>query len=239
MGNESLPPDIRAQVERQSARTKQGHTGIGGGAQENQIASQRRNAAVNPDALTEEVAPEPAKKAAEKADIVICPNNRCRTDLKDEWNFCAKCGADLMRGGLEKMLGIEWTEKDISDYLFKGYVVRDLKFLGKHTITVKSAQPQDMDQIDDYLLNGDWKKDAKGKSREVSQYYLQQMNSLCATASCLLKFDGDSIGDTMAERVQYLRERGAALVDMASTRVQLFNQALTEHLKKEDTFLGS
>lgn len=238
MSGSTLPPDIREQIERQSAR-KQGHTGIGGAAHENQVSSQRRSAAVNPDAVAEDTERKATPAPDAEPELKTCPNTRCRKDLLDEWSFCAKCGTDLMRGGPAAALGIVWTEDDVSDYLFKGFVVRDLKILGKHKITIKSSQPQDMDEIDDYLMNGDWIKAKDGSQRNVSDLYLRQMNSLCIAASCISKFDGESIGATLAARVKYLRERGAALVDMFSGRVQLFNRALTEHLKKEDTFLGS
>lgn len=241
MGNGTgsmLPPDIREQVARQS-RQASGHAGIGGAAQENQASSQRRNAAVNPDSIVDDQA-KPVPAAPEKPEeLKACPNPRCLVDLVDEWSFCAKCGTDLMRGGTEKALGITWTDQDVSDYLFRGYVLRDLKLLGNHKITVRSAQPQDMDEIDSYLMEGEWIKTKDGGRRNISQLYLQQMNSLCVTASCLLKFDGESIGNTLAERVKYLRERGAALVDMMANRVQLFNKSITEHIRKEDTISGS
>lgn len=240
MGNGSvLPPDIKAQVERQAART-QGHAGIGGGSQENVAASQRRNAAVNPDAIKEAEAETSSPAPAKEPELAICPNPRCRRDLTSEWNFCAKCGVDLQRGGPAKVLGITLDEEDVLDYLFRGYIVRDLKILGKHKITVKSAQPQDMDEVDSYMMNGDWNKPkGSGEPRSVSDLYMRQINSLCITAACLLKFDGESLGATLADRVKYLRERGAAFVDLAAGRVRLFNEAITEHLKKEDTLSGS
>ncbi|MFQ5352667.1 MAG: hypothetical protein ACE5D3_06305, partial [Candidatus Binatia bacterium] len=175
----------------------------------------------------------------EREEFKACPNHGCRSDLKDEWNYCAACGHDLLRGGPAKKIGIQFTEEDMHSYLFRGYVVCDLKILGKHKITVKSSQPKDLREIDDHIMNGDWAKNADGEERKISDFYLRQMNALCVTASAVIKVDGESIGDTLAKRLAWMDERGSAFVDLVSQRVSLFNQALTEFLKNEDAVLGS
>lgn len=228
-----LPPDIRAKA----AQRPSGGGGIGGGAHENAVTAKQREAAMNPDAVREEEAAAPA--AAVDTDLKVCPNARCNKELVQDWNFCSHCGADLLRGGPEKRLGIAWSEEEMHDYIFKGYVVKDLTILGKHKITVKSSQANDMDEIDDYMMNGSWAKHSDGTPRKVSEFYLRQMNSCCVTAASVLKFNGSSIGETLAARVEYLMERGSSFVDIIGQRVVMFNQALGEHLKKADSILGS
>jgi len=232
MSNESIvPPDIREQMPQPS------RGGIGGGAVENESSSMARESAMSATSTT----PEPEKKAAPKEKVTeelkACPT--CRKELADAWSFCAACGTDLVRGGAAKRLGIEFGEEDLNAYLFKGFVIRDIPILGKHQITTKSSQPTDLDAIDRYIMNGDWGKTADGAERKVSDFYLRQMNALCVTASAIIKVDGESIGDSLEQRIAWMSERGSAFVDIVSQRVTLFNQALTQFLKDEDTFLGS
>lgn len=237
MGNGSiLPPDIAAQMKNKSTRPS---GGIGSGAKENVASARARELAMNPDAALKEETAEVEAPVEETPDLKVCPNLRCKKDLKDEWNFCASCGEDLVREGSAKRLGITWTEDDLHSYIFRGYVMRDVTVLGKHKITIKSSQPQDLNEIDNYIMNGTWAKNPDGTQRNVSDFYLRQINALCQTASAVQKLDGNSLGATLEDRIKYLNERGSAFVDMLSTRVVLFNRALTEHLKRSDTLSGS
>jgi hypothetical protein len=88
-------------------------------------------------------------------------------------------------------------------------------------------------------MNGDWGKKDDGSERRVSDFYLRQMNALCVTASAVTKVDGESIGDSLEKRLAWMNERGSSFVDIVSQRVTLFNQALTEFLRSEDSILGS
>jgi len=221
-----LPPDLREKV----AKMSQG--GIGSAARENAGMVGAKDPA--DDAL-----PSEEKKAPPREELKVCPNPSCRSDLKDEWNHCAMCGQDLVRGGPAKKLGITFTDDDMESYLFRGYVVRELPVLGKHKITVKSSQPKDLEAIDDFIMNGDWGRNGEGTEKRISDFYLRQMNAMCVTATAVVKVDGESIGDTLAKRMTWMSERGSAFVDLISQRVTLFNQALTEFLKAEDSILGS
>lgn len=237
MGNGSgsvLPPDIR---EKMKGGSRTGG-GIGSAAPENVTSARAREVAMNPDAVNDAIEEAASAAAAEevKPELKVCP--RCRKDLKDEWNFCSGCGEDLVREGPAKKLGIVWKETDLHDYIFKGYVVRDLMVLGKHKVTVKSSQPQDLAEIDDYIMNGDWAKNPDKTARNISDFYLRQINALCQTASSVQKFDGELIGQRLADRVKWFDERGSAFVDLVSTRVVLFNRALTDYLKKADSLSG-
>jgi hypothetical protein len=226
-----MPPDIREQMKH--AQPRRGG-GIGAAAPENNASARARDVAT-------EAEPEPAPAAeVEKADadeLKAC--TRCRTKLDPEWNFCGKCGADLIRGGAAKYLGISFTEDDVHDYLFKGYVIREVSVFGKFKATLKSSQPSDIKEIDEYVMEGAWRKDKDGKERQISNFFLEQVNTLCMTAACVQKFNGESIGNTLADRMKWMFERGSALVDQLGQKAILFNRAITDHLKKADTVLGS
>ena len=164
-----LPPDIQEQREqgRQAqppAKREMG--GIGAGAHENVGAAKSRDFAMTGGAPVEA---EQAKVVAEEEDkeLVNCPNSRCAIDLDPEWSYCSKCGSDLLRGGLEAMLGIEFTEDDVHDYLFKGFIMKEVKILGKNTAVMKTSQAKDLQEIDDFIMNGDWSKDENGKEKKV------------------------------------------------------------------------
>lgn len=207
--------------------------GIGAAAPENIASARARNTVVEQEAPVEEL----ELVEEETDDLKFCL--RCKTKLEPEWNFCGKCGADLIRGGAAKYLGISFIEDDVHDYLFKGYVIRDVVVFGKFKVTMKSSQPSDIREIDEYVMEGVWRKDKQGKDRPISNFFLEQVNTLCMTAACVQKFNGESIGASLADRMSWLFERGSALVDALGQKAILFNRAITDHLKKADTLLGS
>lgn len=229
-----LPPDVRAAMEKQAGVRRGG--GIGSAIPENADAARARAQAMDQKLDESEEEADAASEPKEDLNIKVCPN--CTKTLQDEWTFCAKCGADLIRGGAAKKLGIEWTEDDLQNYVFKGFVVREIPFL-KSTISIRSSIGADTGEIDLYLMEGSWRKDEKGKDRVISEMLVRQMQTLAITASCLHKFGGESIGNTLEERAKYLLERGAAMADMLNQRVVLFNTALNIYLRKADTFSGS
>lgn len=240
-GGSMIPPDIKNQIDKSRPRAP---GGIGAGAPENALSARAREQALNPDGVDLEDEQAPAADA-EHVDYKTCPNTRCAKPLVDEWNYCSKCGADLIRGGAAKRIGITITDDDLQSYIFRGYITKELSFLGKHKITVRSSVAQDSEAVDDYLMNGSWRKkkvleeNATPEQRQISDFYFRQVQSLAVTACCVHKIDGQSIGDTMEKRIAYLQERGSAMVDMLSSRTVIFNQAVTEHLQRSDALLGS
>jgi hypothetical protein len=231
MAGSMVPPDIREQLNVRSSG------GVGGAARENQETARQRQAAMGMEQPEE---PDEEPEEPDERMLKVCPNTRCKTKLDDEWNYCSKCGQELGRPGFAaKKLGLEFNEKDVEDYIFRGYVVRDLPFLGKHKVTLKSSQASDMEAVDKFIMNGSWAKDEKGEERRMSEFFMRQMNALCVTATAALKLDGNGIGNDLETRVAYLRERGSAFVDLLSERVGLFNRALTDYLRKVDTVTGS
>ena len=176
-----------------------------------------------------ETLPEPASEACQ----------RCRAPAPQSHNFCAKCGTDLMRGDFAARLGIKFSDTDVEDYVFRGYVARDLKIYGTHKITVKSSQPSDSLDIDEHVMNGEWRKNKDGTEKVISEIGQRDQRMLALTATLVLKLDGKSIGDDHVARIKYLNERGSAFVDLVAQKAMWFNRALTTHLQKADAFEGS
>lgn len=232
-----LPPDLREKA----SQSRGAPGGIGGRAHENKEAAASRATAMG-------IAPEPeSSEAAEEApeihpevEATVC--SRCKYEVQKEWEFCSACGKEMGRQGPAKTLGIEFGEQDVEDYLFKGFITRPLKFMGSHTITVRSSMASDLKHIDNYLMNGAWRKPKdkeKASNHDISEGLLRHLNQLCVTAANLLMIDGTSLGETIEARVAYLSEKGSAFVDMATNRVVLFNQAVTRFLEAKNSISGS
>jgi hypothetical protein len=229
MNGSLLPPDLRKQAEARPAA----HRGVGGAARENAAQS-----AARAQGFGEAYAGEPAKEKAEdeqkqEAKLEQCPG--CRIALSDEWNFCAKCGRDLV-GDRDpvKWLGIKpFVTEDVEEWLFKGYIVRDLPIVGEHKIRVKSSQPKDLKEVDAYFLNGEY------KDKPLSQDLYKQLHTMATVAASVSSLDDKSIGDKLGERMAWLEERGSAFVDMVTYRVAVFNRAWTRYVEAKNRLMGS
>jgi hypothetical protein len=224
-----LPPDLRKQAEARPAL----HRGIGGAARENAAQAAARAQAFgqpSPTAADEDkVEPDDEPKAK----LEQCPG--CRAALDDEWNFCAKCGRDLV-GDRDpvKWLSIKpFVTEDVEEWLFKGYIVRDLPIVGEHKIRVKSSQPRDLKEVDAYFLNGEY------KDKPLSQDLYKQLHTMATVAASVSSLDDKSIGDKLGERMAWLEERGSAFVDMVTYRVAVFNRAWTRYVEAKNRLMGS
>lgn len=228
-----IPPDLRAGAER-----TRGSGGIGGRARENTSAAAARAVAMGelpPEA--QEAEPAQEEIAPPEASATEC--QRCNGKVEKEWEFCSRCGTDLARKGAAKALGIEFGDDDVEAYIFKGFVTRTIKFLGTHSLTLRSSMSSDMKAIDNYLINGEWRKTKDGKELGVGQSYVYQLSILCTTAACLVQVDGTDIGKDLEARIKYLHDRGSAFCDMISERVILFNRAVTRFMEAKNTLSGS
>lgn len=206
-----LPPDLREKVPTRSAG------GIGGAAMENKATAAQRAAIVDPE-------PESPKPEASEEDA----KEKEREDA-----------ADKLIGEAREKLGVTFEEKDLEDYMFRGFVTREVPVLGRYKILVKSQQSKDHGEIDELMMTGDWAKDGEDKDRRVSDFYMTNFNAMCIAASCILKFDGESIGESLKERVAWMNEKGAALIDLLVRKTALFNNAVAAYLQKRDTLQGS
>ena len=233
---ENLPPDVRGHV-----RHRPGG-GIGSRAPENKVFADAGAEPTEGEGAPDGVAGEAVNRPEEnEGDLIYCPNDRCggAAEASLGWKFCGRCGTSFSRGGSAKRLGVSFLEADLEEYLFRGYVVREISMLGRYKITLKSPQSKDWGDIDQYIMEGGWSKKGDGSERRVSDFYLRQKNSMCVVAACMVKLNGESIGETLADRMRWLEERGSGFLDIASDKVSLFNQAIAEFLSEADTVSGS
>lgn len=230
---DGLPSDIRTQIEQQRRRAG---GGIGGKAGENSTSASARASAMGVTPTKESEEDTTSAEASDNSDSDKRLCQRCDTPAPKAWSYCATCGFDIVRTeDPGKKLGITFSDEDVEDYIFKGFVLREITILGTHKVLLKSSQPKDLKFIDDFLINGDY----ISKDKKVSDFFLKQLNSITLTASAIQKVDGGSIGKDLKDRVAWLEERGSALVDMLSQRVVWFNQALTRFLEEKNTLPGS
>lgn len=216
--NEHLPPDLR----------KQG--GVGVAARENRASAVARAAATGAPIEAEDVKEQAESVAEKEADVKIpvCP--RCQKKCPEDYNFCANCGRDLGTDPI-KLLGIEFTDDDLDEYIFRGFLVKTVKVIGKDLV-VRSSLAQDHRDLSDYLMTH-W------SDKELTSDFWENLKGSAAISCGVVSFDGKSIGDDLHDRVDWMMKRGAAFHDMISKKVVLFNRAVTEWLNKKNTFLAS
>lgn len=236
MNQSTLPPDVRTEMDK---RRGQAAGGVGSGARENAASAAARRATEGPE--TAEAEP------GEAIDDSPCSN--CKAELEPGWKFCAGCGANVaIQKRPEDALGIEFTDKDLEDYVFKGFVAKELPVIGNFKVMVKSFQSDEAAVVDRWIMNtGDDKV-------KRSQYYENQLFGIAQTAVGILKFDGSPLptgekkkGATKAEqdladltaKIAFLTSKGAALSDLLTRRVVLFNRAVTSWIQKKNPIQGS
>lgn len=229
MDRSLLPPDLRRHI--QDRETARAHRGVGGAAKENAVESAARAAAMGLPAAAE---PDASASAGSEAPSVTAPDTRqcagCRAALDTEWNFCAKCGRDLVADrDPVTWLGIKpFCDEEVQEWLFRGYIVRDLTVLGTHKIRVKTSQPADAKEVDKYFLKGEY------KDEPLSQDLFRQLHMMASVAVSLYSFDDKSIGEKLGDRMTWLEGRGSPFVDMVTHRVALFNRAWTAFVQDKD-----
>jgi hypothetical protein len=229
-----LPPDLRGRLESPSA-VRPPHRGIGGAAAENATHAAARARALGDPAPAPAGAEAEASAAETKAPALPGSCASCRRPLESEWNFCAKCGRDLVidRDPV-KWLGIApFCDDDVQDYLFKGCIVRDLPILGTHKLRAKSSQPKDLKEVDTYFVNGEY------KDKALSGELYKQLHTMATVATSVFSLDDKSVGKELKERMAWLEEQGSAFVDMITLRVAGFNRAWTKYLEAQNPILGS
>ena len=240
-----IPPDMRSKKKPapHPPSKSSAPSGIGGRAKENEANSQARAQAFG--TIEEESDSPELEKAAPVLEEPPPPCSRCKKEVQKKWHFCSGCGQELDSADPSEVLKVSLDEDDIENYLFRGYILKDVPILRNHSVTLKSSQKEDLDHIDDFLMNGNWrkKKDASGKPndeiKEVSQFLLTQMQSFAVMASSVVKIDGQSIGKDLLERVEYLNDKGSAFIDLLAKKTVLYNKAITKLLEDEDAVLGS
>lgn len=195
-----------------------GHAFIGGKAKEMSI---RRNLA-DPE-------PSPGTDSSKKEEVVEdekCP--ACGEDVEKKHFFCTMCGVELGRKDIAKTLGIALTEDDVSEYFFKGYLVKEIEIAhGKRGI-FKTLLPKEMDELESSMME-------RFKDRDVSQAQWSNISAITGLSYGWVKFDGMSLGETPGERFAYLMGKmGPHVIDIASKKWTVLNRAVQAMLEDPD-----
>lgn len=169
------------------------------------------------------------REEPQKVELTEC--KRCGHKADNEANYCPKCGDDLGRRTAKEMLGIELTNEDLDEYIFKGFLLKTVKCLGKN-MTMRSSLADDHRKINDFLMK-EWGE------KQVTQEFWENLKGTAAIALAIEAFDGKPIGDSVKDRVAWLLERGSAMTDLVTTKVVLYNRALTDWIQDKDLFLAS
>lgn len=209
-----LPEDLRAKVGRAIAPTH-GPTGrafIGSATKEYQGKGEE---------LAEGKAPEGTASASPPKELHVCP--RCKVGTVEDQNFCPVCGLDNKRQRAADALGIKITDEDVQDYLFKGHIVKSIPLLDKHTLTFKTSQSREVDEADKLT-----EKHFDGRRPTDIEWLSYRSKVLVAFG--WVKMNGASIGNTAAERLEYIDNHGSQLLELVAKKYKLFTDAIAEVL---------
>lgn len=217
---EDLPPDLRGRIGTKSIAPLTGPSGrpfIGSATNEYKglppVEGQR---------LSEAASPAPGFEKEEKKDALKpCP--RCKVSTIEDHNFCFNCGFDNKKRRAAAALGIEVTDDDVQDYLFKGHIVKAIPFMEKHTVTFKTSQSKEVDEADELT-----EKHFEG--RKPSDIEWLNYRSKVLIAFGWMKLDGASIGGSPKERLEYIQGHGSQLLELVGRKYKLFTDAIAEVL---------
>jgi hypothetical protein len=218
---EDVPPDLRPKIARAAPAPLVGPGGrrfIGSGTPEYPGANREPPASAAPEQKAEE------PKETKEPDGTPC--TRCKTPLLADTNFCQNCGLDLKRKRAGATLGIKITDEDIQNYLFKGFLAKEVELFEGHTVTFKSIQSKEIDDAD--VLTEQHFKDRRPTEIEWSNY-----RSKVLIAFGWAKLDGHSIGEKPSLRLEHINAQGSHMVELVGKKFTLFNTAISEVLNGE------
>ena len=157
---------------------------------------------------------------------VSCP--ACQSEVAADVNYCPICGVDLGKLDVESALGIKIGDEDLQQYLFQGYLVKEITIIGDHTAVMKTLVPKDVNAIE-LSMTQKWGEKKITNSHWQSQFALENL------AHGIVKFGGISLGETPEERYVYLTEKmGSHLIDILSRKWSLLNRAVSHLLQNPD-----
>lgn len=164
--------------------------------------------------------PDEAKPEPEEPDKELSTCSRCSFAVPDGAVFCPACGMELDRHGLAKALGITLDEKDLSDYLFQGYLVKEVPLVHGKMALFKTLLPSESEKIEQMMM------ERFGNDQVTNKLWVNAY-SIITLSYGWVKFDDTGFGDTPEKRFEHIQERtGAHLVDLASLKWNQFNRAV-------------
>jgi hypothetical protein len=214
MANQDVPsaPGIAQPLPGTPTHHPDGHSFIGGKAKE-----------MSPRVRTEHHEGETQEEKESEKEEEKCPN--CTEKLGDDFLFCPMCGIELGRKGIAKALGIELTQDDISEYFFKGYIVKELELAHGKKGIFKTLLSNELDELDTKMTE-------RFKDQDASQGQWENIRAITGLSYGWIKFDGVKFGETADSRFEYLMGKvGPHLIDIASKKWNLLNRAVQAMLE--------
>lgn len=197
-----------------------GHAFIGGMAKE---MGMRRNLA-DPEPQLQTQPEKESPKKEEKDDK--CP--ACGESVKEEYLFCMQCGVELGRKDVAKAIGVKLTEEDVSEYFFKGYLVKEIEIAHGKKGLFKTLLPREMDELESKMME-------RFRDKDVSQAQWSNVSAITGLSYGWVKFDGVSLGETPDSRFEYLMGKmGPHVIDIASKKWTILNRSVQAMLEDPD-----
>lgn len=171
------------------------------------------------------VDPKP-EKPEEKKNETDCP--ACGGGVGENQLFCGHCGVELGRKDIAKAIGIKITEDDVSEYFFKGYLVKEIEIAHGKKGIFKTLIPKEMDELETKMME-------RFKDKDVSQNQWSNLSAITGLSYGWIKFDSVKLGETADERFEYLMEKvGPHVIDIASKKWTILNRAVQAMLEDPD-----
>jgi len=152
----------------------------------------------------------------------------CGSDVLDWYAYCPSCGVDRGTGDVSKALGVKLTDEDLSQYLFKGYLAKEIEVIKGHTVLFKTLLPVESGEAEEKLVNI-----FRDKMPTDAQWV--NTNAQISLSYGWIKFDGVSLGKTPDDRFEHIgKSIGVHLMDTVSRKWNLFNRAISNLLNDPD-----
>lgn len=206
---------------------KEGKSFIGGAAPEfkrpgtDEFANDPRTGANNAKAEAEESPPEFEETCS-----------GCSDPISGDWLFCPSCGMEMNSGNYAKALSLELTEDDLSEYLFKGCLTKEVPLTAGKTAVFKTLVGGESESIETKLYE-------EFKDKETTQMAYLNRAAVVNLSFGWLRFDDQVLGDSPESRAERLSNFGVHLIDMASKKWTLFNRAVGAMLENSDILKNS
>ena len=223
MENRNNAPGIAPVPQGTPTQNPDGRSFIGGKSREFQAS--KREPGSPAIATTPDIKEKPKDEEPEPSGL---PCSSCGSDVLGEHLYCPTCGLEQGRKDVLKALGIKLTEEDLSEYLFKGCLIKDIPIIHGKMGTFKTLLPIEANECEDAIT--DRFKDRDATNTQWSNVYAQMYLSYG-----WIRFDGNSLGDTPEKRRDFIdKSIGVHLLDIASKKWSLFNRAVQAMLEDPD-----
>ena len=125
----------------------------------------------------------------------------------------------------QERLGIEITDDDVDDYIWKGYIEKNIVIIpNKLSVTMRSLRQSDID-----IINAKIEEAYTAKTMGIGIKRGQDaLNSKLLLASSILKQNGESTGASLEDRIEYVNGLGEWILTYMIEKYNLMNLAINE-----------